>query len=200
MCYWNQTDSDSGGDDWRKHEEARQARIRQGEQNIDQVFSQFDDGFYDDRRQALIDYEAPQLEEQYKTALGDLVAALSRSGMGKSSVSADRKAKAQRDKDFQGQEMRDRGDQTALNAKNAVNAARNTLSTGNIALADPTRATNSAMSNAEALTALPKYEPLLRMFGDLSEGLATQSDLERRQKARYQSGLFSTPSSARTVG
>jgi len=198
MCFGG--GGDSGGDEWREAEEARQRRIKQGEENIDKVFAKFDDDFYDTRRQALIDYETPQIDEQYKDALGQLAAALARSGLGKSSIGADRRAKGQRDYDFQQQEMLSRANQSAGNAEKAILAARDSLSTNNIALADPSRASNAAISSAESLTKLPKYEPLLDLFADLTEGLATQADLERRKQNRYQSGLFNTSPSARTIG
>ena len=197
MCFGG--GGDSGGDDWREAEEARQRRIKQGEENIDKVFAKFDDDFYDTRRQALIDYETPQIDEQYKDALGQLAAALARSGLGKSSIGADRRAKGRKDYDFQQQEMYSRADQSASDAEKAILAARENLSTNNIALADPSRASNAAISSAESLTKLPKYEPLLDLFADLTEGLATQADLERRKQNRYQSGLFNTSPSARTI-
>ena len=200
MCFGSS--GDGGAAEARKREEERQARVNEGAAEIEKVFSQFDDSFFDKRRQAQMDYERPQIDDQYKDALGELAFALSRSGLRNSSVGATRRAKGAKDYNFQLQESAARGERSAADARSAINKAEQELLTNNMAIADPTAAANAAISAAEANTALPKYEPLMDLFADLTEGLATQADLERRGKSRYQSGLFS-PSyggSGRTVG
>lgn len=200
MCF--DTGGDGGAGAARKREEERQKRVKEGATAIENEFSQFDDPFFDTRRQAQMDYERPQIDDQYKDALGELAFALSRSGLRNSSVGATRRAKGAKDYNFQLQESAARGERSASDARSAINKAKQELLTNNMAIADPTAAANAAISAAEANTALPKYEPLMDLFADLTEGLATQADLERRGKSRYQSGLFS-PSyggSGRTVG
>jgi len=197
MCF--DSGGDSGAADARKREEERQARVDAGAVEIEDVFSQFDDDFYDKRRTALMDYERPQIQDQYKEALGQLAFALARSGLANSSVGATRRAKGQKDLAFELQESADRGDQSASNAEGAINTAKQALLTNNVTLADPTAAANAAISAAEQKSALPKYEPLMDLFADLTEGLATQADLERRNKNRYNTGLFSPSGSSRTV-
>ena len=200
MCFGSS--GDGGAAEARKREEERQARVNEGAAEIEKVFSQFDDSFFDKRRQAQMDYERPQIDDQYKDALGELAFALSRSGLRNSSVGATRRAKGAKDYNFQLQESAARGERSAADARSAINKAEQDLLTNNMAIANPTAAANAAISAAEANTALPKYEPLMDLFADLTEGLATQADLERRGKSRYQSGLFS-PSyggSGRTVG
>lgn len=203
MCFGSS--GDGGAAEARKREEERQARVNEGAAEIEKVFSQFDDSFFDKRRQAQMDYERPQIDDQYKDALGELAFALSRSGLRNSSVGATRRAKGAKDYNFQLQESAARGERSAADAKKAILGAdgvKEQLLTNNMAIADPTAAANAAISAAQSSSALPKYEPLMDLFADLTEGLATQADLERRGKSRYQSGLFS-PSyggSGRTVG
>ena len=192
MCFGSS--GDGGAADARKREEERQARVTQGAEEIEKVFSQFDDSYFDNRRTALMDYEKPQIEDQYKNALSDLAFALSRSGLNRSSVGATARAKGDKDYRFQLQESARRGQRSADDARNAILGAdgvKQRLLTNNMAIADPTAAANAAISAAEANTALPKYEPIMDLFADLTEGFATQADLERRGKSRYQSGLFS---------
>jgi len=190
---------DGGAAAARKREEERQARVDAGAAEIEEVFGQFDEDFYDKRRTALMDYERPQIKDQYKDALGQLAFALARSGLTNSSVGATRRAKGQKDLAFELQESASRGDRSASDAKGAINTAKQALLTNNVALADPTQAASAAISSAEQKNALPKYEPLMDLFADLTEGLATQADLERRNKNRYNTGLFSPSGSSRTV-
>ena len=51
------------------------------------------------------------------------------------------------------------------------------------------------------MTELPTYSPLGALFVGVTEGLATQADLERRNKSRYDlSGLFGSSDSSKVVG
>ena len=50
-------------------EAARQKRIKEGLANIENVFSQYDQDFYDQTQDAYIDYYQPQLEDQYQKGL-----------------------------------------------------------------------------------------------------------------------------------
>ena len=196
MCFGT---PDTGADEAREREEQRQANIKKGQQSIDTTFSQFDEPFFDERRQAFIDYQQPRVEDQYNNALRQLTFALARSGLNNSSVASTRRANAREKYDFAQQDMRRRADASANDARTAIENARQELSTNNAALADPTAAANAAISRAESLNALPKYEPMLDLFGSLSEGLATQADLERRKQNRYPA-LFGTGSSASIKG
>ena len=196
MCF---DSPDTGADEVRERERKRQENIKKGQQSIDTTFSQFDEPFFDERRQAFIDYQQPRVEDQYNNALRQLTFALARSGLNNSSVGSTRRANAREKYDFAQQDMRQRADASANDARTAIENARQELSANNAALADPTAAANAAISRAESLNALPKYEPMLDLFGSLSEGLATQADLERRKQNRYPA-LFGTGSSASIKG
>ena len=61
-------------------EAARQARVDAGLEEIEAVFDQYDQGFYDKSQDAYLDYYEPQLEDKYKKGLQDLKYALARGG------------------------------------------------------------------------------------------------------------------------
>jgi hypothetical protein len=87
---------------------ARQARVDEGIDEIEDVFSQYDQDFYDKRSDAYMDYQAPQLQDQYKEGLKELQFALARGGRLNSSTEVAKKAGAAQDLQFQRQEMAER--------------------------------------------------------------------------------------------
>ena len=184
----------------RQEEEARQGRIREGKTNIENTFSQFNDDFYDTRRTSYLDYANPQLEDQFKDATRDLTLALARSGLLNSSARARRFGDLQKQYDIQSRAVADKAMDYENQSRSAVGAAKSDLLTQNQSLADPTLAASSAQNRAENLSALPSFSPLGLLFSGITEGIATQADLERRGKNAYElSGLFNAGSSARNV-
>lgn len=190
---------DGGAAERRRQEEERQGRIREGRDKIDTTFAQFDQPFYDQRRQSYIDYATPQLDDQFKDASRDLLLALTRSGLQNSSARARRFGDLQKQYD---QHARSVGN-TALDfenrARSSIGSAKNDLYSQNQNLADPSMVAQSAMSRANNLTQLPAYDPLVGLFEGITAGIATQADLERRGKARMNTGLFSTGDSSKVV-
>ena len=185
----------------RQEEEARQARIREGKTNIENTFKGFDDDFYDTRRTSYLDYANPQLEDQFKDATRDLTLALARSGLLNSSAKARRFGDLQKQYDTQARAIADKATNYSNQARSAVGSAKDDLLRQNQSLADPTLAASSAQNRAENLSQLPTFSPLGMLFAGVTEGIATQADLERRGKNAYElSGLFNVGSSARNVG
>ena len=175
---------DSGADEAREAEKARQRRVAQGRTRIDQVFDQYDQPFYQQRAQAYEGYARPQLQDQYNTALQDLTYALARSGRLNSSTAARRKAKAQEARDLQGQQIAAKGQDFANELERSMNAARQEMHTQNLAAANPELAASLSSARARAEQQVPAFSPLVDAFTHFSEGLATQQDWERRQKLR----------------
>ena len=56
---------DGGAAEARRQEELRQARIREGMQNIESAFSPFNDQYYAGKAKAYSDYYLPQLKQQF---------------------------------------------------------------------------------------------------------------------------------------
>ena len=175
---------DNGSEEARLAEERRQGRVAVGRANIDQVFDQYDQPFYQQRAQAYEDYARPQMQDQYKDALKNLTFALSRSGRLNSSTASKRKAKAQEALSFQEQQVSAKGQDFANELERTMNASRQEMHTQNLAAANPELAASLSTARARADQQVPAFSPLVDAFTHFSEGLATQQDWERRQKLR----------------
>jgi len=158
----------------RKAEEARQARIKLGIQQIKDIFegaNGFDNAFFEKRRKAYLDYAMPQLEDQYADQNKNLIFALARGGNLESSLSAERKAKllAERDRN-----IIDVGGQ----AQNFVNAtrqdienSRNDLVNQLTATGDNELAAANAMRASGNLRIMPGFSPIGQLFNDAAAGI-----------------------------
>ena len=180
----------------RAEEAARQERIRAGTQSINSTFdSQFNDEFYEERRQSYLDYATPQLEQQYDDARKSLTYALDRAGTTDSSIRAAREAELQRAYDTNMRTLSD----TALNyendARNNVESARASLVQQLNASADQDAAIQNATSRAEALSAPVGYSPIGQMFSSFTGALGQQAQYEQTAgltgpSSYYNTGLF----------
>jgi len=198
MCF--SSGGGDGGDAKRRREEAeRQARIKKGNQSIDNTFSAFGDEFYDQQQKNYLDYANPQLTDQFQEASKELVLALADQGLLNSSTAAETFGKLDKKKGLWERQIADKARNFRNQSQGKVEDARSELQNQNMNLANPSLIASRAASRAESLNQLPVYEPLLELFADATEGLATQAALERRGKARYDTGLFSNPSSTRIV-
>lgn len=150
----------------------------------------FNDDFYNQRRQAYLDFANPQLEQQYQDAVKKLTFALADNGLLDSSVRADRQGKLQEDYDTQRQGIADKALDYENQARNQVEQARqNLISTLNVT-GDATGAAQAATTQAANLTQAPAFDPLSSLFEDATAGLATQAQLEARNASQYNTGLF----------
>jgi len=183
----------------RKLEEERQARITEGRTAIDKNFSQFDDNFYNNRSQAYQDYAMPELDNQYKDSMRKLVAALARSGNLQSSVRAEKMTALDEDYAKRKLDIQNTGTDYANQARSAVDNSRANLITQNLNLADPNAISANALANANSLAQMPSFSPLGTMLADVTSGLASQADLERRGISKYNTGLFTARDSGRVV-
>lgn len=182
----------------RADEAARQERIRQGTQRIGTVFdSQFNDQFFDGRRQAYVDYATPQVEDQFADAQKQLTFALARGGNLNSSARAEKAADLQKRFDITTQEVADKGLSYANEARSAVEGARSDLVGMLNATGDAEGAANSAISRASALSQPAAFSPLTQLFSDFTAGLGQQAALERaaafsggQVQPRFNTGLF----------
>ena len=82
---------------------------------------------------------------------------------------------------------------------NLANVKSNLL-TQNASLADPTLIASTAANQIMANTQVPEYNPLTNLFANATEGLATQAQLEARNKNRYEMAqLFAPTDSSRII-
>lgn len=190
---------DGGAAERKRQEEERQGRIRAGNTAINDTFGQFDDNFYTGRREAYTSYAQPQINQQYEDAFEKLRKTLAASNLSQSSVAARRRGRLEEQLGEMTRKMNLTGQDYANKARADIEAARSGLQSQNMNMADPALASANALTRAQQLNEVPVFDPLINLFASASEGLATQADLERRGKNRYDSGLFSTGSSARNV-
>lgn len=187
----------SGADAMRAEEAARQARIRQGTAEIDKTFGQFDDGFYDQRRNAALAFYNPQFDEQYEDAKKALAFSLDSSGLTNSSVRASKEADLQKAYDQNRREVADKALTFSNQARSNVESARGDLVRTLNASGDADAAARGAVSRAQSLSQPDAYSPLGQLFGTFISGLGQQAQLERAGAlsggaygGRYNTGLF----------
>lgn len=162
----------------------------------------FDDAFYNDRATAYDNFAMPQLEDQYSKAQDQLIYALARTGRLDSSTRGDKFANLARDYDLQKTNVIDKGVQYADQARQQVENARADLVSLNNATADPNAIAAQAALSASAMRSMPAFDPMAPLFQNVTDGLATEADLERRNMARYNTGFFApslSSGSGRTV-
>lgn len=190
----------------RREEADRQARIRDGTARIDNTFGQFDDGFYDGRRDAYVEFATPQLERQREDAAKQLAFFLSRSGQTGSTTAAAKEADLAEIYGLRRQEIADQGLNFANQTRSDVEGARADLIRTLTSTADANAAASQAANRAALLSQPQPYSPVGQLFGDFLSGLGVQAAQERAEaasggqyRAKYNTGLFAPRQNAVTV-
>jgi len=189
----------------RADEYARQEAVRAGTSRINDIFGQFGDDFFDQRKQAYVDYAQPQLQQQYNDAQRELTYALARGGLLDSSVRGAKMAELQQRNDLLAQQIGDQALAAANQDRNAVEDSRANLIATLNATGDATGVANQALTRASVLSKPQAYSPLTNLFADFTSALGTQGALERANAysggmtgLRYNTGLF-TPNAGAVV-
>lgn len=188
----------------RREEQQRQKRIREGTTRVNSIFDgQFNEPYFEGRKQAYIDYANPQLEQQRDSAQRELTFALARSGLLDSSVRGQKAGELQQKYDLNKQQIADQALSYSGEAKSAVEDARAGLINTLNATGDAEGAASSAINRASALSKPAAFSPLSQLFADFTAGLGTQAALEKanyysggQTGARYNTGLFAPRSNA----
>lgn len=139
----------------------------------------FDDQFFQDRRQAYLDYATPQLEQQYGDAQRDLTFALARGGLLDSSARASKAGDLQQLYDLNMQQVSDEALNYETEARNAVEDARASLIQQLNVTSDVQGAVNAARARSQALSQAPSFSPLANLFSSFTEGLGNRMAHER---------------------
>lgn len=189
---------DGGAAQARADEQARQARIRSGTQQIDNLFGQnFNDDFYGQRRQAYVDYASPQLEDQFADAQKQLTFYLDRNSTLDSTIRGQKEAELQKLYDTNRRSVADQALGYENTARTNIEDARADLIRTLSATADDQGAVNQAISRSAALSAPEAYSPLSDLFTKFTAGLGQQAGLERAAaysggaiQPRYNTGIF----------
>ena len=195
---------DNGAREAREREARRQAALAQGMRAIDQSFAGFTDDFYDQRKQAYIDYAMPQLNRQHGTATEDLTYALARSGLLESSVAARKQGDLAEQFQMQRQGIVDEGARLANQARQDVAQARSSVVSDLYATENPAAAAAAAQARARIATAQPTFSPLGMLFQNVTSGLADWSEnraySDGYRRGSGSAGATSQSGSGRIVG
>lgn len=157
----------------RKEQQAREAKIRLGMGNINGAFSQFDDSWFNGRRQAYLDFSLPQLEDQYGKARQSLIYALARGGNLQSSIGAGKLGDLKTQYETNKQQLQSQADAVANQARQDVIQQRSALIDQLNSTADANAAQTEAMNRARLLTASPTFSALGQLFQNVTAGLAS---------------------------
>ena len=164
---------------YRQQEQERQAAVREGTSAIDATFEQFDDGFYDQQKQAFLDFAQPQLEDQRAKASRELVFSLARSGQLEGSARAQKASELQQLYDLEAQNVADQALDYENKARTNVENARSDLVATLNATGDATGAANSALARSATLSQPEAYSPLTDLFAGYPDALGTAAAAER---------------------
>ncbi len=194
-----------GGDDTAKRQQEdmdrreaeRQAKVKKGKGSIDKAFGQFDDDYYGGYQSAHTDYYNPQLDDQYDTAVGQMVSSLVGRGLGESTVGNDQRAKLLEESNRQRAGIANQAVDSTNKLKTSVENSKTDLYALNEASADPEAMNARAVGEATALVAPPTLSPLAQIFTSaLSPFLAYQSASQGRAPTYQQAPVTYNPSSS----
>ncbi len=157
----------------RQQEQARNARITEGQGKIDEQFGVFDPSFFGNFQNDYLNYYNPQVDEQFADTRKNLRYDLARKGTLNSTPGQNKFA----DLIDAYQSRRDEVASNALSATNQlkgdVENTKSELYAQNQQSADPSLAAQSAVSRVGALSTTPTYSPLADLFsGIINTGAA----------------------------
>jgi hypothetical protein len=153
----------------RAREEQRAADIASGQASINSNFSQFNDDFYNNRRDAYQEYATPQLTDQYGEAQKNLTFNLARGGNLKSQAGIDQIAKLAKRFAFQEANVLSEGERQQQALRTSVENERQSLFNQLDASANPTAAANGALTQSNFLSnQTPNFSPLGALFQNVA--------------------------------
>ena len=124
---------------------------------------------------------------------------MARGGRFGSSTEVNRKAKAAEKYGTEKNELASGAIDASNKTRADVTAAKRDMTNLNQVNANPDLAASLSNSQAGVLNQPPKFDPLLDVFGSITEGLAKREEIENRKKIRDRIENFPTTSSARNV-
>jgi hypothetical protein len=168
MCFGgggstNQDATDTSND-INARELIRQSDVKKGKANIDTNFAQFNDPYYQGYEKAYADNYVPQIDKQYTTNVGKMIAALAERGIDRSSIGASAQGNLYEDsvnaKAGVASDARSAADTLRSNVENT----KSNLYAMNSASADPAAANAMALGQSKSLVAPPQYSPIGDVF------------------------------------
>jgi len=175
---------DGGAAQARADEAARQARIKQGVDNINAQFGKFDNSFYDGRAKAYRDFTLPQVNDQYKQTSDQLAFSLARNGVTDSSEAARQGGILMRDNALARQQVNEGAAAESQKARQNVEEQRANLIQQVNMTSDAGLAAQNALRQAGILQSQANnFSPLANLFQNTTAQLAAA-----RQAGAYTGG------------
>ena len=175
MCFGG-GGGDGGAAQARADEQARQARIKEGTNRINEEFGRFDDNFYAGRANAYRGFVTPQVNDQYKQAGDQLAYSLARTGLDQSSESARQQGILMRDNAAARQAIADGALAEIQKARQGVEEQRNNLISQVNMTSDAGLAGQNALRQAGILAMQNQFSPLGNLFQNTAGVLAAANN------------------------
>lgn len=175
----------------RQEEAARQARIQQGQQGIDQAFAGFDDPFYQGYQNQYSSYYAPQLDDQYSQAVKRLTLQLAQTGNLTGSAGAEQLSNLKKNYDTQKLSISNQAIDAANQLRSNIDNKKSQLYADNRAAADPSSAAAAAASAAQFLQPTAPSSPLADVFGSFFQNLGNVAALNNARRLTEGTGVQS---------
>jgi hypothetical protein len=125
----------------------------------------FDDGYYNDYKQGILDYYQPQVADQFSDAKKELTYRLARAGTLRSSAAASETADLGKQYDLNSANILNKADQGASDLRSNVASERAKIEGQLYASEDPTAASNQALAAVKNISLdQPSLSPLGMLF------------------------------------
>ena len=162
-------------------EDRRQAAIRKGTADVNKAFTGFTPQFYNQRRQAYIDYAMPQLSDQYTKTRNQIGFGLENRGLGRSGTAQKQWSDLFRQAGAAKQGIADSATAQAQDLEKQVNLQKQGLINTLYQTADPASASQAAISTAAGFQAPSTFAPLVNQFSGLLNQYYVSQLLNQRQ-------------------
>lgn len=143
-----------------QQEAARQARITQGTDSINQELSAFTPDYFSKQATAYDNYAQPKLNQDYADARKQLVFNLSRSGILNSTEAANQERKLSAQNDAYKTDVINKGLSVAQQSQGDIESTRNQLIQQLTATEDPAAAAANAGRAADLASRPPAFDPV----------------------------------------
>lgn len=157
-------DAQDTSNDINAREVIRQNDVKKGKANIDTNFAQFNDPYYQGYEKAYAANYTPQINKQYNTSVGKMMAALADRGIDRSSIGAAAQGDLYGEKVNAEASIASDARSAADGLRSNVENTKSNLYAMNNASADPAAANAMALGQSKSLVAPPPVSPLGDVF------------------------------------
>jgi len=178
---------DSSGMLARQAEEQRQSRIREGQSQVDEAFSGFNDDYFNKYKSDYLNAYKPQVAQQYADTRKNVALALSRSGNLSSSYGGSKLAELDAKRLERENQLGDQAIAAVNDRRAAVESGRSDLYNLAASSADPSQASSAAAARRASLDTPVAASPLGDLFSSFTNLASTAAAAE--QAGYYGTGL-----------